>query len=794
MQQLSLVSILIFGVLFPLKAQIINVQPYLQNASPNSINILWETTDGDESIVEWGLTETLGNTTSGTAETSNGTARIHDVKLEGLDRFTQYFYRVKTGAAISPIYHFKTPPFASDETSFRMIAMSDMQRDANNPNKFEEIINDGIIQYLEDENGEDLIDNLAFVMIPGDLVVNGNTYSQWEDHFFTPAQNLFSYVPVYPVLGNHENNSVYYFQYFHLPENGNPGFEEHWWHKDYGNTRIIGLNSNSPFNSQEQLDWLDLALENACSADSIDFVFAQLHHPHKSELWLPGESGYTGQVIERLENFSTNCGKPSVHFFGHTHGYSRGQSRDHKHLWINVASAGGAIDNWGEFPQFDYDEFSVSQDEWGFVSVEVSAGDDPQLTVKRISRGNDDFFKANELTDSLVLKKNGLSITTPLPIFPVEEEVRPECVILKADEFAAEITSATHGQSHWQVSTDCIDFSAPIAESWKNYQNFYFNEDTQAGDDLTDEKITGLQENTNYCWRVRYRDRELNWSDWSEPASFSTGSSLLSPNLLVNPGAESDLFEWVILEGTAEALTDGECNGISPHSGDKYFAVGGVCEDGPFGKCVQNVNVVAYADSIDTGNYQANFGGYLSNYSGSDLPAMRLLYLNDSGEILDSSALLSTLNSNWTNFSSWADIPSQTRVIQFELTGTRNAGQDNDSYFDDLFLRLGTESSACDEYIVGTNNLVSKTYDLDVYPNPFDADLKVTITLDNPKNLVIKLSNINGQKIYENSFDLDQGASSFELENLNKLGSGIYFLNVYSEKGDFLVSKKVVKF
>jgi photosystem II stability/assembly factor-like uncharacterized protein len=89
---------------------------------------------------------------------------------------------------------------------------------------------------------------------------------------------------------------------------------------------------------------------------------------------------------------------------------------------------------------------------------------------------------------------------------------------------------------------------------------------------------------------------------------------------------------------------------------------------------------------------------------------------------------------------------------------------------------------------------VENIVEFDVFPNPFGFDLNVIISLDQPDNLIVKLSNINGQKVYENSFNLGQGNNSIELKNLNKLGSGIYFLNLYSEKGDFLASKKVVKF
>ena len=74
-------------------------------------------------------------------------------------------------------------------------------------------------------------------------------------------------------------------------------------YKDYSNVRIIGLDSNWGYQIDEQLDWLDGILNLACDDDNIDFVFAELHHPHKSELWLAGETDYTGEVISRMEAF-----------------------------------------------------------------------------------------------------------------------------------------------------------------------------------------------------------------------------------------------------------------------------------------------------------------------------------------------------------------------------------------------------------------------------------------------------------------------------------------------------------
>ena len=156
---------------------------------------------------------------------------------------------------------------------------------------------------------------LDLVLIPGDLVDNGLDHTQWGSHFFEPSEPLFSHVPLYPVLGNHENNSSYFFSYCNLPSNGTPGYLEHWWWTDFSNIRVIGLDSNWDYQLTIQLNWLEDVLNESCNDPNIDFVFAQLHHPHRSELWVPGGTSFTGDVIELLEQFTSNCGKPSIHFF-----------------------------------------------------------------------------------------------------------------------------------------------------------------------------------------------------------------------------------------------------------------------------------------------------------------------------------------------------------------------------------------------------------------------------------------------------------------------------------------------
>ena len=151
------------------QAQTFVVQPYLQDATPNSIRIMWETSVGDESIVLWGIDQGLGNTTTGSSSSSIGSAMIHETQLTGLERFTTYYYQVITGKVSSEIQSFKTPPFASDEQSFRFVAMSDMQKSNADPLKYDEVIHEGVLDYLEQNLTGVASEDIALVLIPGGI-------------------------------------------------------------------------------------------------------------------------------------------------------------------------------------------------------------------------------------------------------------------------------------------------------------------------------------------------------------------------------------------------------------------------------------------------------------------------------------------------------------------------------------------------------------------------------------------------------------------------------------------------
>ena len=193
---------------------------------------------------------------------------------------------------------------------------------------------------------------------------------------------------------------------------------------------------------------------------------------------------------------------------------------------------------------------------------------------------------------------------------------------------------------------------------------------------------------------------------------------------------------------------------------------------------MQHIDISAQADSIDNGTIQVNYGGYLSNFGGSDLPEMRLVFLDDNEIELDSTIKTSTLNSNWTKLDTWSDIPVGTRSIQFCLFGTRNTGSDNDSYFDDMFLRVGEPQSDCDEYTVSTGHIPIPQVEMQIAPNPFQDMTRISLTSHRYENLSIEITDLSGRFV-QHIGRIPSRAFNFRKGDLK---SGMYLVRLYQDK------------
>jgi len=702
-----------------LSSQQITISPYLQDLEEASVIVMWEAASPGSGSVVYGLTP-FDLSLSATSSSTNfsGDYQLHTAVVTGLESATKYYYRVNMAEGqMSALRSFVTlsPPEANK--GVQLMVISDMQRDNSQPTKYTEIIENGIVAKTYEDIGSDLTD-LEAVLVPGDLVSTGGNVNQWRSTYFGASDSLSGYVPFYPVPGNHEyfgNGLINFKRYFSLPTNGaSAAMQDECWYKDISNVRIIGLNSNSGSSDRSlQLAWLDTILTQTCTDEHIDFVFAELHHPYKSELWTPGENDFTGMVIDSLAQFSTECSKASIHFFGHTHAYSRGQSRDHKHLWVNAASAGGAIDNWGEFPNADYKEFVKSQDEYGFVYLDVQAGDDPTFTMQRYSLGDQDVVLDNVLRDEITIINKDISPSQPVNIYPIGDTVKSYCLTLQASQFYG-LEDSLQG-AHWQIATDSF-MQGIVQEDWWQSENFYNEVDLQSADDLTDATFPNLQSVGKHYWRVRYRNQNLEWSPWSASTAFVVENSIdtLTTNLLLNTGAEQGVANWT---GDIEALENSECGSVDPYQGSFNFAVGGVCSgESSFGSASQEIDLSPYAGQIAAGDISLSYGGYLRNFNGNDLPEMYVEFYQ--GQVLvGTSPTIGSTVATWSSTFGIVAIPSNADRCVIYLPGTRTAGTDNDSYFDELAAFL-IRSSPCMDCL--GNSGVDK--DDDGYCSDIDCD------------------------------------------------------------------------
>ena len=500
------------------------VEPYLQSPRADGMTVMWETGDGNNRLEYW----TDGDPPVLVAASAVPGRWIYHVTLSGLQSSTLYNYRVVTAAGAGPTYRFKTWPSDEDGvTEYKFVAFSDSQ--GNWPERLQDVCENGVID-KECTGGlaENCAQDIAGILIAGDLVSNGDNVHEWRDEFFGPCRALFHYVPILPAMGNHDAPFVHYVEYFTLPENGSILRGEDYYYMDHLNVRLIALNSNIFWPAQHA--WFDDLLEDARWNAKIDYVITQVHHACKSEIWPHGQDLQACGFVGKLESFSADSGKPSAHLFGHTHAYSRGQSRDVPHLWVNVATTAGDIDYWweGGVAPIDHHEFQMTYHEYGFVVWHFTTGPLPTMRLVRRTGGDDDTYWGytdESVRDELTLDAGNLPPHTPVALSPVAGEVPPGAVTLQASPFS-DPDGDFHLSSHWQVTTSAGNYSAPVVNAWGNdtrFQNIFMNEDTQAGVDITAYTAMLPLPNTDYFWRVRYRDERLGWSDWSEEAAFSTG-------------------------------------------------------------------------------------------------------------------------------------------------------------------------------------------------------------------------------------------------------------------------------
>ncbi|MBL7077296.1 MAG: hypothetical protein ISS31_07480 [Kiritimatiellae bacterium] len=126
----------------------------------------------------------------------------------------------------------------------------------------------------------------------------------------------------------------------------------------------------------------------------------------------------------------------------------------------------------------------------------------------------------------------------------------------------------------------------------------------------------------------------------------------------------------------------------APQSGSHYFFAGA----GANHELAQTVDVSAYASDIDSGVQFFDFSGYVSGWSAPGDTSQIILEFEDaSGVVLDSwdsGAIYNAYDEipTWLQLTHSQFAPTGTRQVQVRLIAARNAGSNNDGYFDSIQL------------------------------------------------------------------------------------------------------------
>jgi hypothetical protein len=260
------------------------------------------------------------NGTAGDASTGKS---WHKAVVNGLDRNTDYAYRVSNnGVGFSEIYYFKT----GAEGSFRFIAVGDPQLTTGNQDS-DSIWPDPVM--TTKAGWQDTLEKISvnfsdavFIAGTGDQVDTATNEEQYAN-YFAPAQ--LRRLPVAPAVGNHEGAASNFGWHFNVP-NQTPGanFGNYWY--TYNNALFVVLNT-SPYpkktaDSQNYISDMDATLAAAKAANpGVKWTFVQHHKSTAS----PASHQNDDDLKVWAPAFNALMDKHQVDFIlaGHDHVYSR---------------------------------------------------------------------------------------------------------------------------------------------------------------------------------------------------------------------------------------------------------------------------------------------------------------------------------------------------------------------------------------------------------------------------------------------------------------------------------------
>ncbi len=544
--------------------------PYLQNPTPNSMIVNWKTSSNNETTVYYGTSPAnLNVTVTGTTNIFSDTGYTNDyyyhtAKITNLQANTKYYYKIKTGTLESSVYNFRTLPLpgqaATADGKIRFLIMGDNQ--LKNEPRYDSL-NYHAYRKIKQRFGAaaDPSDNIALTFMVGDQVDVG-TLDHYENVHFKKNRKLSPYLPIQTTVGNHETYGTLgmssYYAHFYIDElsyknitSGN----ENYYAQQAGNVLFVSLSSEHTGSAQQQ--WLQQILNAAATDNTVQWIISLSHRPYQAEQ-------YVGDISTWVRNTAvpmlTASDKYLMHIGAHHHLYHRGQLKNSPNY--QIISRGTAWDQyWGMSNEQDFDDVQKTLTDWTYQIIEVDVANG-KADVESYSIGSIYQQKNSVLVDSFHRYKN-----LAKPAKPSVTNVFTTSVNLPLTLNGSTFTTATPellNTTQFLISKT-PDFSVIDKEFYRDFEN-WFGKDGAGNPDVTKNLNAGVDitkatlaansvTNGVYYVKLRYRDRNLEWSDWSDVKQFEiTGSVVSNPALVLNK------TEYLQNEPILATYTDGPGN------------------------------------------------------------------------------------------------------------------------------------------------------------------------------------------------------------------------------------------
>lgn len=516
---------------FVLSGQIV---PYLQTPTPHSIMVNWRTTTTGETKVYFGKSiDALNRIATGHSELFSGVKdnnyayRYHSVKIEELEANTKYYYKAVCGTIESAVFSFRTQPEVGQAGVYRFIIMGDHQL---MDDRYERLMA-AAKTVAETKYGSPIQDHISLITNVGDQV-NEGSYKQYDVVHFNKSELLSPYLPITTIVGNHELNKgednplflydKHFSHYKEIEYKGIKSNSNYYYAMQQGRVLFLMLSSEHPGTTQK--NWVKRVVDEAKEDSNVDWIISYNHRPLQAEQYVGDISVWVRDEIMPILNTTE---KSVMNVAGHHHLYHRGQLRDYP--TYHIISGGAAWNQrWGDSQEEkDFDDVQKTIDYWPFQIVELNSAD-KSIKVETYVIGNEAITLSEpQLVDTFHRIVGKAKPDKPTIIAPASAET--ELPYTFESSAYSTISDELYNSVQFQVASDA-SFSDLEFDLIRDYENLYgappgnsLFVDLNEGVDIFKQTLTKDQLfNGAHYIRVRHRDRNLEWSDWSDAVTFTT--------------------------------------------------------------------------------------------------------------------------------------------------------------------------------------------------------------------------------------------------------------------------------